>query len=182
MNAPRLPAPCESFEHEIADLVDGLLNEVDARRIQLHVASCAACHAWHDEYAALDRELHVTLPAPELSADFDAQLRARIRTLAVNGRAERKAAADAEHDAVLAGLRRDSQRRALLGALGGGIGVVTLALFAHSLVQHAPVLQSVLGGPDRVLVAVAVSAAAVAGALGWTFSRTTIAVPRLMRR
>ncbi len=182
MNAPQLPAPCESFEHEIADLVDGLLNEVDARRVQLHIAACAACHAWHDEYVALDRELHVALPAPALGAEFDAQLRARIRTLAVNGRAERQAAAAAEHDEMLAGLRRDSRRRALLGSLGGGVGVVTLALFAQALVQHAPMLQAVLGGPDRVLVAVVVSAAAVAGALGWTFSRTTIAVPRLMRR
>ncbi len=180
MNTPLSP-PCESFEHEIADLVDGLLNDVDARRVQLHLAGCVACRGWRDAYACVDADLQAALPAPAVGADFDARLAARIAELAGNGRAERSAAAAAEHDALLAGLRQDSRRAALLGAFGAVAGTLGVLAAAQGLLQHAPVVQEALLGPDRLLVAMGVSAVAVIGALAWTFSRTTIAVPQALR-
>lgn len=181
MNTPA-PVPCETFEHEIADLVDGLLNDVDARRIQLHLATCGGCRAWHAAYASLDVDLGSVLPAPTLGPDFDARLRDRIGTLPGNGRAARAAAADAEHDALLMGLRRDSRRRALLGGLGGLVGAVGVLLLLQVLLQRVPALHVVLTGPDRLYLAGAVSTAAVAAAFAWVISRTNLALPDLARR
>jgi anti-sigma factor RsiW len=182
MNAPMKPAACERHEHEIADLVDGLLSETDVYRLRAHLATCAGCRAWHAEYSATDELLAAALPRPSLAAGFDAALQSRVQALqAANGRNARRAAADAEHDALLVNLRKYTRRTAVLGALGGalaaGCAIVTLQRF----VQQESAVQAALQGTERLVVLGAIGATIAVAVIGWTLSRSAMVTPRFLR-
>jgi anti-sigma factor RsiW len=183
MNAPSNLHPCEAFEHEIADLVDGLLSEAQTGRVRSHLAACGACRSWQAEYAAVHARLAGVFPKPSLSAGFDAALHARIEGLkAANGRESRRMAADQEHDALLVSLRRQTGRRAVLGALGAA-SVVALGLFAvEQLVLRDAAVHAALQGGERLTVACgAIGAAIAATVIVWTLSRSAMVTPRFLR-
>ena len=183
MNAPLNFHPCEAFEHEIADLVDGLLPVADTGRVRSHLAACGACRSWQVQYAAVHDRLAGALPKPSLSAGFDAALYARIEGLkAANGRESRRVAADQEKDALLVSLRRQTSRRAVLGALGTG-SVVAFGLLAlqRLVLQDAAVHAALQGGDRMVLACGAIGAAIAATAIAWTLSRSAMVTPRFVR-
>ena len=182
MNAPSNPTACELFEHEIADLVDGLLPETEMHRVRAHLAACPACRAWHAEYASVDATFAAALPKPALSPGFDAALMARVQALrAANGREARLAAADAEHDALLTNLRRYSRRNAILGALGGVLAAGSALVFLQALLQEEPAVQSAMQGADRLMLFGGLGAVIAVGAIFWTLSRSAIVMPRFAR-
>jgi anti-sigma factor RsiW len=182
MNAPSNPTACEHFEHEIADLVDGLLPDTEMRRVRAHLAACPACRAWHAEYASVDAAFGSALPSPALSPGFEAALMARVQGLrAANGRAARRAAADAEHDALLTSLLHHSRRNAILGALGGALSAGSALVFLQRLLQEEPAVQSAVQGADRLMVFGGLGAIIALGVIGWTLWRSAIVTPRLAR-
>jgi anti-sigma factor RsiW len=181
MNAPINRAACEAFEHDLADLVDGLLDETNARRVQAHLASCANCRDWQAGYASLHARLQAALPRPEISADFDATLAARVRALQTRGRDLQRAAADAEHDALLASLRRYSRRRMVLGALGGAVTAGSLLVLAQQWLLRDATLHAALHGGDKPFLFTAAGALIALGVIAWSLSRSAIVTPRFAR-
>jgi anti-sigma factor RsiW len=182
MNAPLRPSACEQHEHGIADLVDGLLNETDAHRLRSHLATCVGCRAWHAAYAATNEALGAALPRPVLSAAFDAALKSRVQALqAANGRDARRAAADAEHDALLVNLRRYTGRNGVLGALAGALTACVLMFLLQRVPQHDAFVQSALQGTDKALVLGGIGAMIALGVIAWTLSRSAIVTPRFAR-
>jgi len=182
MNAPLKPSACEQHEHGIADLVDGLLSETDAHRLRMHLAACAGCRAWHAEYAATNEALGSALPQSALSPGFDAALKSRVQALqAANGRDARRAAADSEHDALLANLRRYTGRNAVLGALAGALTACVLMFLLQRVPQHDSVVQSALQGTDKALVLGGIGAVIALGVIAWSLSRSAIVTPRFAR-
>lgn len=182
MNMASNPTACEPFEHEIADLVDGLLSETEAHRVRAHLASCAACREWHAAYTAVDISIGAALPKPALSPQFDGTLMSRVRALqSANGRDARRAAADAEHDALLENLRRYSRRSAVLGALGGAMVAGSALVFLQRLLQEEPLVQSAVQGADRLLVLGGAGAVIALAVIGWTLTRSAIVTPRFAR-
>jgi anti-sigma factor RsiW len=182
MNAPSTYAACEQYEHEIADLVDGLLATTDAQRVRAHLSTCPGCRAWQAQYATVNEQLGAALPRPELPAGFDAALHDRLQGLkSANGRDVRRAAADAEHDALLVNLRKYTRRTAVLGALGGalaaGCAIVTLQRF----VQQESAVQAALQGTERLVVLGAIGATIAVAVIGWTLSRSAMVTPRFLR-
>ena len=183
MNAPLNYRPCEAFEHEIADLVDGLLSAADTGRVRSHLAACAACRSWQAQYAAVHDQLASALPKPSLSAGFDAALTSRIQELkTANGRESRRVAADQEHDALLVSLRQQTGRRAVLGALATG-SVVAFGLLAlqRVVLQIAAVHAALQGGERLTVVCGAIGAAIAAAVIVWTLSRSAMVTPRFVR-
>jgi anti-sigma factor RsiW len=67
---------CRLAQEEILELFDGAASE-EARA---HLAGCAECAAFAARQAALDRELSEMFQPPELSPNFRAGLRRRIRS------------------------------------------------------------------------------------------------------
>jgi len=182
MNAPANYAACEQYEHEIADLVDGLLPETDARRARAHLADCPRCRAWQSRYAAMNEQLGAALPKPALSPGFDAALQARIDVFKpANGREARRAAADQEHDALLLTLRKYTRRKAVLGALGGATAAGCIIIALQRLVLQESAVQAALQGSERLLTLGGIGTAIAAAVIGWTLSRSTIVMPRLTR-
>jgi anti-sigma factor RsiW len=181
MNAPTDPTACGSYEHEIADLVDGLLSETETHRVRAHLATCAHCRAWHAEYAATDALLQSALPQPTLSPAFEASLKASVQALQTNHRQERRAAADAEHDALLATLRRDSKRNAALGAIGAVTAAGCSLVLIQQLLQHDTSVQAAVQGADRLMVFGGIGAVIAAGVIGWSVSRSAFVSLRFVR-
>ena len=57
MNGNLQTVPCEDYELEVADLVDGTLAPEKARVVSLHLAGSCRCRRSRDEYAAPMRVL-----------------------------------------------------------------------------------------------------------------------------
>jgi anti-sigma factor RsiW len=182
MNAPLNYEACEQYEHEIADLVDGLLPETDLHRVRAHLANCAGCRAWQAQYADVNERLGAVLPKPGLSSGFDTALQARLQALkSANGRDVRRAAADAEHDALLLNLRKYTRRNAVLGALGGALAAGCAIVALQRLVQEESAVQAALQGSERLVVFGAIGAIIAVGVIGWTLSRGAMVTPRFVR-
>ena len=84
MNITVMNGACEDYEFDVAELVDGTLAPEKARIVRLHLAGCARCRRWRDEYAAIDARLTRALPQPRLPADFEWKLAARLRARALD--------------------------------------------------------------------------------------------------
>lgn len=181
MNAHTPTTACEAYEHEIADLVDGALDETAAQRVRAHLDDCAGCRAWHADYLATDTQLQAALPAPALTSAFDAALKERIQALQANGRDARRAAADAEHDALLANLRRYSRRNALLGVLGAATAAGCAIALVQQLLRHGGAIHAALQGTDEIAVCGGLGALIAVAVIGWTLSRSAIVTPRIGR-
>lgn len=90
---------------------EGGLAAADHAAVEAHLAECAACRELAGALRELDAKLTREVRAPQLSAGFDLRLRQRIQHEAVLNeaeRAERKRRLQAEYEAELDRLRRNS--------------------------------------------------------------------------
>lgn len=79
MPASRAATAHENWELRVQDWLDGAADTDEARAVQQHVAGCAACTQLIEDLRRIDEQLVATVPAePGLSAQFDAQLFARV--------------------------------------------------------------------------------------------------------
>jgi len=121
MTAPARPPECRALAPLLAEQASGALAPDDARRVEAHLAGCAACRAEADAYA--EAFALVRLPAP--------------------AEAERAALSDLP-DRTLAALRRADARRAAWRPVAAGVfaaaaaAAIILAPAALLHPRHAP--------------------------------------------
>lgn len=120
--------PCEDYEFELADLVDGTLAPERISAVRGHLEGCARCRVFVQTSRELDHALVAAMPRVQLSPDFDARLRERIA--AVTRRVPKEVAlarAENEYVAALRTLRDGLRWRTALNAVAGaavGAGVL----------------------------------------------------------
>ncbi|NJD31080.1 MAG: hypothetical protein FIB04_04275 [Gammaproteobacteria bacterium] len=175
MNDVNLLPPCAEFEFDLVDLRDGALGPDRARAVRAHVHACARCRGWLESFAALDAHLAEHLPRPALSSDFAARLEARLSAATRRAPAsELLAAEDDEYSRLLAALRRNARRNAVLGGIAvaavaaGGILLTPALLTATgSLLGSLPAQERAIGlGSAGAMIAIAALAwSALQGAL-----------------
>jgi anti-sigma factor RsiW len=68
---------CERYEGLMVSYMDGRATDAERREVELHLVACAGCRARVEEYRRLWSALEEA-PAPAVSPNFDARLRARI--------------------------------------------------------------------------------------------------------
>jgi len=169
---------CDDYEFEVAELVDGTLAPEKARIVSLHLAGCARCRRWRDEYSAMDARLVRALPRPRLASGFEWKLAARLRTGAPDERADSRAAADREYADLMAGLR-GRLRAATLGSVAGAVAAAGCALAVLPvLVEHLrPALDAQTGSAIFRFSTLAITVAALA----WSFGNDVLPGLRLRR-
>lgn len=167
MNPNPVGSPCEDYEFDVADLVDGTLAPEKARIVRLHLASCARCRRWRDEYAAMDARLQRTLPVPRLPADFDWKLAARVRAGDPEDRRDRRADVEREYATLISGLR-GRLRAATLGGLAGWAAAAgcAVAVLPPLLERARPVLDD----QSRGMLVTVTTVAVIAAAFTWSFA------------
>jgi len=79
---------CRSLLPLLGPYADGELAPDETWTVEKHVATCAVCAKVVADFAATSRLLQ-SLPAPELSADFDARLAARLADITLTPRRAR---------------------------------------------------------------------------------------------
>jgi len=173
MNDPTLIGPCADYEHELVELHDGELPPEHARIVRLHVAQCARCRAWAEQFAALDATLAAELPQPALSSAFDARLRERLSALGVPAaRGELRSRIELEHDSLIESLRKVTWRRGLLGAVGSAAATLGVLAAAKGLLARSADWTSLLGdGPERWVAMGTLGATIAVAALAWSAMR-----------
>lgn len=121
MNADRTYAPlgpCEDYEFELVEFVDGASAPERRAAIERHLGTCGRCRTFVREMIGVTESLALALPRVELSPDFDARLHERIAGLAAAARKDvARARADREYHGALAALRRGLTWRASLNAI-----------------------------------------------------------------
>lgn len=162
--------PCADYEFDLVELSERALAPERAALVHEHVAHCVRCRAYLAELSALDDTLASTLPAPELSADFDARLAQRIAALQRSpDRASALAAAEREHEQLLRAMGRALDWRTVLNgvALGAVAGGALLALdhVAPGLLQANGLVPAGLSA--SVTYSLVLAAACVAGGIGF---------------
>ena len=183
MNDPTLIGPCADYEHELVELHDGSLPPERARVVRLHVEHCVRCRSWVQEFAALDAQLAADLPRPQLPADFDSRLQARLAEPARPAvRSDLRHTLELEHDSIVDTLRRGARRSALLGAIGWATVMACMLVAARDLFREtAGVLATVPGGTEPwMMFGVAGVAISIAG-LAWSAARNGLPLPGLAR-
>lgn len=132
--------PCADHEFDLVERSEGALDPERAPLVEQHLERCSRCRAYAEALLDLDSALAGVLPRPQLGADFDARLAARIAEL--QRRPDRNAAlaaAEREHEQLLRGLGRGLSWRTLLnaaalGSVAGG-AVLGLVSFAPGVLQ-----------------------------------------------
>jgi anti-sigma factor RsiW len=165
MNLNPGTSPCEDYEFDVADLVDGTLPPEKARIVRLHLACCSRCRRWRDEYAAMDARLARALPVPRLPADFHWKVAARIRAGEPDERRDRRADAEREYATVMSGLR-GRLRAAALGGIAGWAAAAgcALAVLPPLLERARPLLE----GESRGMLITVTTVAVIAASCGWS--------------
>ena len=160
--------PCDDYEFEIAELLDGALAPERARIVSLHLTSCVRCRAWRDRYAAVDRQLSAAIVAPPLSADFASRLEGRLaaETRAING--TRREAIEREHSHELELLQRGWKIPAVLNGIAAAAvsACLYVAWRSYSIEYDVNII---LGTPSSLTAYSLLSTVAVGGALVWSF-------------
>jgi anti-sigma factor RsiW len=171
MNHNPVGNPCEDYECDVAELVDGTLAPEKARIVRLHIACCARCRRWRDECAAMDARLARVLPVPRLPADFDWKLAARIRETETDERRDRRVDAEREYAALMSGLR-GRLRAATLGGIAGWAAAAgcALAVLPPLLERARPLLESESRGTLITVTTLAV----IAATFGWSFGNAVL--------
>jgi anti-sigma factor RsiW len=167
MNIITMNGACEDYEFDVAELVDGTLAPEKARVVSLHLAGCARCRRWRDEYSSIDARLARALPPPRLPAEFEWRLAARVRSTAPAPRTDTRAVAEREYAAQIAGLR-DRLRAATLGSVAGAVATAG-CLFA-ALPVLVDYLRPALDSPSGPAMLGGAAAAVAVAALAWSFS------------
>ena len=162
------PGPCEDFEIDLVEWIDGALVPERAQVVRAHLESCARCRVFEDELRAIDASLDAALPRVQLSTGFDARLQERIARLArVRSPAEARLRAEQDYRGAMAALRRGLAWRTALNAaataaLGGSVvvGVMTaLPQVSHALGLGLSPAQSWSFGVGAIALGLGVCAA-----------------------
>jgi hypothetical protein len=165
MNSIPVGSPCEDYEFDVAELVDGTLAPEKARIVRLHLGGCARCRRWRDEYAAIDARLARVLPVPRLPADFDWKLAARIGALHTEERRDRRADAEREYATLMSGLRGRLRAATLSGiATWTAAAGCALAVVPPLLERARPLIE----GQSREMLALT-TFAVIAATFVWSF-------------
>ena len=155
--------PCEDYEFDLVELIDGTLAPERASAVRRHLQSCARCRAFAARIRDVDTSLVDALPRVQLSGDFDARLRDRIGQLArAVPRESMRAAAETEYRSILRTLRRGMVLRSALnvavaGALGAG-AAVALKSTAPALLQAYELWQPMVSYVTALAVACGLAA------------------------
>jgi len=121
--------PCEEYEFEVVEWIDGALPPERAQLVHRHLEGCARCRAFEAEMRTIDASLHTALPQLRLSADFDARLHARIAVLAQARNPEvARRRAEQEYRGAMSALRRGLAWRTTLNALATATVVGSVAV------------------------------------------------------
>ena len=171
--------PCEDYEFEIAELLDGELPPERARIISMHVTSCVRCRAWREQYAAVDRRLAAKLPRPELSMDFGVRLRERIAMTARKADAARRDDENREYARAIAALRRGWRLPAVLNALAAAAVAVCAWILVSTLARHFNIVQ-IADARSQLESYSVLAGIVIAAALTWSFTR--VSWPRFLPR
>jgi anti-sigma factor RsiW len=103
---------CEEIEISILDYQQNQLSPGQRAEVETHLAGCAGCRTLAQRLHQLDGALSASIKVPALSADFDQriweQVQAAPAALAEAQRAERKRQLQAEFEAGLARISRES--------------------------------------------------------------------------
>ena len=134
--------PCEDYEFDLIELIDGAAAPERRAMVERHLETCGRCRAFARAMIGVTESLALALPHWELSPDFDAELKQRIDALGppVNKDAAR-ARADRDYRGALASLRRGFTLRAVLDSIASASVVAGLVATAAAL---APRLQPAL--------------------------------------
>lgn len=120
MNADRAGSsiePCEAYEFDLVEYVDGACAPDRRTTIERHLVTCGRCRAFVRGMVAVNESLALALPHVELSADFDARLQEKIAELDGTSKEAARSRADQEYRGALAALRRGLGWRATLNAV-----------------------------------------------------------------
>lgn len=160
---------CASLETAILDYFDGTLNEPERRRVEMHVASCAACHAFWRAQKEVDALLSEGLRQPALASDFTQQMIERAKAVA---RTRAVVGLETEVDEALAGFRKILLHRAVLSLLDG-LGVLTVAaiaiMFCYELLTHSALFSGLSSQQVSFYGATAVGLVALLGGVCYAF-------------
>jgi anti-sigma factor RsiW len=121
--------PCDEYEFDLVEWIDGALLPERAEKVRGHLEGCARCRAFEHRMRAIDTSLEAAVPRVQLSADFDARLQARIATLARARNPEAaRARVELEYRGAMSELRRGLAWRTALNAIatasvGGSVAV-----------------------------------------------------------
>ncbi len=171
MNDITLPGPCADYEHDLVDLIEGTLGAERARALRQHVQACARCRTWEAEYRAIDARLASALPRVMLSAEFEPRLAERLAGLASPARrADRRLAADREHERLLGALGRGARRHALLDAIGSAAVTACVLFASRTFLDPGSMLAQLSEGTERWLLG-GIGTAVALGALVWSARR-----------
>lgn len=178
MNMITLHGACEDYEFDVAELVDQTLAPEKARIVSLHIAGCARCRRWRDEYAAMDARLAHALPRARLAADFEWRLAARLSSRAPTGRDDTRAVAQREYAELMAGLR-ERLRSAAVGSIAGAIAAIGCVVAAVPvLIEHVHFSLDAQAGSALFKI---VTAGVTVAALAWSFGNGVLPGLRLRR-
>lgn len=177
MNESTLLGPCADYEHDLVELIEGTLGADRARAIRQHVQACARCRAWESAYQAIDARLASALPRVIPSTEFERRLAERLAGLASPARrADRRLAADREHERLLGMLGRGARRHALLDAIGSA-AVTACVLFAgRNFLDPGSMLARLSEGTERWLLLGGIGTAVALGALVWSARRGALPI------
>jgi anti-sigma factor RsiW len=160
--------PCEEYEPDLVEWIDGALAPERAHVVRAHLEGCARCRAFERQMRALDTRLDAAMPRIQLSTDFDARLRARIAELArLRSPEQERIRAQQEYRGAMTALRRGLAWRTALNALAAaalGCSVAVGAMTALPQVSLALGLDLSLGqswsfGAGAIALAVGLFAA-----------------------
>jgi anti-sigma factor RsiW len=159
--------PCEEYEFDLMELVDGPLAPERAEQVRQHLHACSRCRAFRSEFAAISDSLATGTPRAELSGDFEQRLHARISGLARAMPSDTALAlAEREYREMVDGLSRGLTWRTALNALAtasvcGGV-VSALAYVAPPLLQSLGVAEPSAWMTGAGIAAVALGVGAIA--------------------
>jgi hypothetical protein len=172
MNMVTVSGACEDYEFDVAELVDHTLAPEKARIVSLHIAGCARCRRWRDEYAGMDARLARALPRPYLPAGFEWRLAARLRSgSAAAGHADTRADAQREYAELMAGLH-ERLRSAAVGSIAGAIAAIGCVLAAAPvLLEQLPLALDAQLSATLVKI---VTGGVTVGALAWSFGNRVL--------
>jgi anti-sigma factor RsiW len=135
--------PCEEYEFELVEWIDGALPPDRADAVRRHLDGCARCRGFERQMRAVDESLAAALPRVQLSPGFEARLEARIAQVSRSQNPESaRARAEQEYRGAMTALRRGLAWRTTLNAIATSSVVGTLAL---GIMTTLPYVSNALG-------------------------------------
>jgi anti-sigma factor RsiW len=171
--------PCARFEYEIADLVDEQLPPDREAVLRNHLAICAPCRGWLEEYSNVDAALASEISPVSVPGDFEARLKARIAQAGPSSAsAPTLLGLDDEYRRVLASLREQMRRRILASVPSAAAMAGAAWLAADQVLSRSAAFDQAVSQAGPITAYGALSIAISLGALGWAAWRGLLPAPR----